>query len=246
MNRWFRFYDDAVNDPKVQMLPSDLFKAWVNLLCVASKNNGWLPATDAIAYVLRMPEKKIVDLIDELLQRSLLDDYDGRLTPHNWCNRQHKSDVSTNRVKRFRELKSDVSTDRVKRFQERKVKRDETVSSAVSETPPETESDTEVEKKEGSEPEEGSGAEAPPPIDQKTQLFRRGREILGPKSGGSLTAKLLHSIGKEDDPNTIAKARSRLEEASTKVSPAEWLGRVINGPAAVLTPDGQPYPDGII
>ena len=34
--RWFRFYAESVNDPKVQLLPAHLFKTWVNLLCVNS------------------------------------------------------------------------------------------------------------------------------------------------------------------------------------------------------------------
>lgn len=70
----------------------------------------------------------------------------------------------------------------------------------------------------------GSGAHAP--SDPKTELFRRGREILGKESGG-LIAKLLKSFGKEDDPKAIAKARARLEDASTKANPAEWIGRVL-------------------
>jgi len=31
--RWFRFYAESVNDPKVQRLPAHLFKTWVNILC---------------------------------------------------------------------------------------------------------------------------------------------------------------------------------------------------------------------
>jgi uncharacterized protein YdaU (DUF1376 family) len=93
---------------------------------------------------------------------------------------------------------------------------------------------------------DGTGADAPP--DPKTELFTRARAVLGAKAGGSLTAKLLHSIGPEDDPRTIAKARARIEEASTKAKPAEWLGRVMsprNGQLA-LTAEGEPYPEGII
>lgn len=69
-----------------------------------------------------------------------------------------------------------------------------------------------------------TGATAPP--DPKTEFFRRGREILGRTAGGML-AKMLKSYGDEDDPIAIAKARARIEEASTKANPAEWLGRVM-------------------
>lgn len=84
-------------------------------------------------------------------------------------------------------------------------------------------------KRQQSEPEtlsepKGSGAHAPP--DPKADLFVRGRQVLG-KEAGALIAKLLRSIGKEDDPKVIAKARARIEEASTKAIPAEWLGRIM-------------------
>ena len=31
---WFRFYHGALHDPKVQSLRPELFKFWVNLLCL--------------------------------------------------------------------------------------------------------------------------------------------------------------------------------------------------------------------
>lgn len=70
-----------------------------------------------------------------------------------------------------------------------------------------------------------TGAAAPP--DPKSEYFRRGREILGRTAGG-LLSKLLKTFGDEDDPIAIAKARARIEEASTKTNPAEWLGRVMS------------------
>ena len=69
-----------------------------------------------------------------------------------------------------------------------------------------------------------TGAQAPP--DPKAEYFRRGRDVFGRTAGG-LLAKLLKTFGDEDDPIAIAKARARIEEASTKAEPAEWLGRVM-------------------
>lgn len=87
----------------------------------------------------------------------------------------------------------------------------------------------------------GSGEAADP----KIEFFRRGRQVLGPSSGG-LLSKLLKSQGPEDDPKTIAKARARIEDASTKAKPSEWIGRILSGPAQATMASGQPYPDGII
>jgi hypothetical protein len=41
--KWLRLYSDVGSDPKVQRLPGDKFKAWINLLCVASQHDGILP-----------------------------------------------------------------------------------------------------------------------------------------------------------------------------------------------------------
>ena len=120
MSRWFRFYDDAVNDPKIIKLSDDIFRAWVNLLCVASKNDGALPATDDIAIILRVKVARAAAIITELVSCGLLYTTETGYATHNWNGRQYKSDVSTERVKRFRNGKRNVS-----------------------ETPPDTEADTE-------------------------------------------------------------------------------------------------------
>jgi hypothetical protein len=135
VSRWFRFYDDALNDPKVQKLPSDMFKAWVNLLCIASKNDGSIPRDD-VQFLLRVTEKCAAGIIDYLLEHKLLDDRGDVVTPHNWDGRQFKSDVSNERVKRHRDRKRNDECN---------------VTDAVTVTPPEqsrTDTDTNTKKKE--------------------------------------------------------------------------------------------------
>jgi hypothetical protein len=105
---WFRFYNDAVVDPKVQRLSGDMFKAWVNILCLASKFDGALPKDD-IQYSLRLTEDEARELVAFFIERNLLDDLGDVVAPHNWNGRQYKSDTSTERVKRHRETKRNVS-----------------------------------------------------------------------------------------------------------------------------------------
>lgn len=130
MARWFRFYSEVVNDPKVQKLPCEDFRAWVNLLCLASENDGRLPSIEDIAFALRMTTDGAATVVGRLANGGLIDRMSGgadgyHYAPHGWDKRQYKSDTSTERVKRFRER-----------------------SVTVSETPPETdtESDTELKK----------------------------------------------------------------------------------------------------
>lgn len=101
MTRWFRMYTDVLDDPKVQKLPPPLFKTWVNLLCLAGRNDGMLPGMDDIAFALRLDDDICAEHIQELVQRGLLDAGDG-LSPHNWDARQFKSDRDETAAERKR------------------------------------------------------------------------------------------------------------------------------------------------
>lgn len=102
---WFRFYIEALDDPKVQKLPAEHFRIWVNLLCVAKKNDGKLPPESDCAFMLRMDNAAFHETFASLINAGLIDEQVGRdkhNEPHNWSKRQYKSDSSTERVKRFR------------------------------------------------------------------------------------------------------------------------------------------------
>jgi len=57
--------------------------------------------------------------------------------------------------------------------------------------------------------------------DPTTQLYARGREILG-KSSGGLTKNLLTALG-----GSVPRARAAIEIASTKTDPREYIGGII-------------------
>ena len=71
--KWLRLYSDVVSDPKVQRLPGEKFKAWINLLCVASQHDGILPPVADLAFTLRSAEDKIIALLEDLVEKRLLD-----------------------------------------------------------------------------------------------------------------------------------------------------------------------------
>ena len=138
--RWWRAYDQAVDDPKLQRLAPPLFRAWFNLMCIASANGGTLPAIGDVAFKLHLAEHKAAEIITSLVAVGLLDRRsDGKFEPHNWNGRQFVSDVSTPRVKRFRERQRNGL---------------EGGEAGVSATPPEseTESDSESESEKESDP----------------------------------------------------------------------------------------------
>lgn len=103
MNPWFRLYVEALDDPKVQRLPGDHFKFWINLLCIAARCSGRLPPPADIAFMLRLPEPVVVEILAALKVAVLIDEDEEGLSPHNWNQRQYKSDVSTARVQKHRQ-----------------------------------------------------------------------------------------------------------------------------------------------
>src|SRR3954466_2529829 len=109
MNRWFRMYDEVLDNAKVQRLSGDGFKAWVNILCLASRNDGQVPCIEDIAFSLRLDGKRATAMVSRLVGAGLLIPNDEGFRPHKWNERQYKSDVSTSRVKRFRERSKGVS-----------------------------------------------------------------------------------------------------------------------------------------
>jgi len=212
MSRWFRLYDELLDDPKVQRLSGDDFKAWVNLLCLASRNDGKLPCVEDIAFALRMDARKAAATVERLVRATLLDaDGDG-FKPHGWDARQYKSDVSTSRVKQFRERKKAVAGN---------------VDETFHATPPDTDTETD------SSVAKATGAKAPDP---EAVFWADAKAYLKPKvkgDPGALVSKWLRERGK---PLTMAALNAaQLERAVEPVAYCEGYFRRHGA-------NGQPQP----
>ena len=111
--RWFRLYDDTINDPKILKLPEATRWHWVAMLCIASKNEGHLPPLDDVAIQLRTSPAKATEIIATLVKAGLLDKTETGFAPHNWNGRQYKNDVTdrtaASRAKKYRDRKRDAS-----------------------------------------------------------------------------------------------------------------------------------------
>jgi hypothetical protein len=127
MSHWWRAHDEAIDDPKLCLLSDRAHRAWFNLCCLTSASGGTLPEMKVIALKFRMSGSKAGAVVDELRKAGLLDEDGVGMRPHNWSGRQFKSDVSTERVQRFR-------------------KQGRNVSSTVSETPPDTDTEDRTER----------------------------------------------------------------------------------------------------
>jgi hypothetical protein len=117
-------HTDSLHHQVVASLPAPIFKAWVQLLCLAKLGEGSIPKVSEIAFHLRCGLNSAQRWTDELVNDyGLLERFDnGTFRPKNWDKHQYKSDNVTERVRAFRKRKGNVS-----------------------ETPPETETETETE-----------------------------------------------------------------------------------------------------
>ena len=102
MNKWFRFYNDAFANPKVAKLTDKQFRLWVQLLAVASKNDGFIPSVTDLKHVLNRRLDHLLTGVKELLSAGLITPYKGGFTPNDWNEYQYKSDTSAERTRKYR------------------------------------------------------------------------------------------------------------------------------------------------
>jgi hypothetical protein len=135
--RWLRLYDDVLDDPKVQRLSPELFKHWINLLCLANKGSprGAIPTDlDDLSFRLRVSVDEATQILVRLSEAGLLErDDENRLHPHGWDQRQFKSDNTTERVNKWRARKDAPE-------------KDETLHATLDVTPPDTDTDTDTDQ----------------------------------------------------------------------------------------------------
>ena len=100
---WLRLHTSILESVKIQSLPAPLFKAWTNLLCISRIFDGVLPSDEEIAFRLRVNVKQATRIIDDLVQRSLIDRLtDNERVMHDWGDHQYDSDSNAERQRAYR------------------------------------------------------------------------------------------------------------------------------------------------
>src|SRR5256885_2785196 len=108
---WLRLYHALLGCRKLQSLPDREFKAWINMLLVASKTTprGSLPSISDLAFSLRLREDFVIRLVTKFKRECLLDDVNGVLFMHDWADWQFKSDDINQRVAEYRKRQRNVT-----------------------------------------------------------------------------------------------------------------------------------------
>ena len=121
---WFRIYDEALDDPRLQRLPASLFRAWFNVLCAASRNGGTLPDLPDLAFMLRTRPGALSRRLEALKAAGLIEEAEGALRPVEWERRQ------------FVERAADpTAAERMRRFRERAAERNGAVTPTLTNAP---------------------------------------------------------------------------------------------------------------
>jgi hypothetical protein len=104
---WLSLWDKTLDTPKVQRLPAETFKGWVNLLCLANRQaeSGRLPSVEDIAFALRIQADDAQRLVDDLVNASLIDRKGKILTMHDWDDHQQTGRTNAERAREYRERK---------------------------------------------------------------------------------------------------------------------------------------------
>lgn len=221
MSRWFRLYDEFLDDPKIQRLHPALLKVLLNIWCVASRNEGRLPSQSDLSFSLRMSEDETFRAVSKLTEAGFIDTdpVTGEQRPHGWEARQFRSDVSTDRVREHRKRqKTGKNPEPPKPNGRHHGNDDETFHGTAPET----------EQKQSNSVANATGTIVPhPATDFCAAIFGSGVKLLvgsglTDRNARSLLGRVRKVLG---DPETLVLLRRMEAEAVSE--PAEYLGRAM-------------------
>lgn len=127
---WFRIHTSLRDNAKIQLLAPKDFKNLINLWCLAKDGDGVIPTVPEIAFKLRMTDAQVRNAIESLPQL-IEPKEDGTFRAHDWNEHQYQSDVSTNRVKQFRERQRNVSGNQIETPPEYRVQTTDTEETPI-------------------------------------------------------------------------------------------------------------------
>jgi DNA-directed RNA polymerase delta subunit len=188
---WFRLYADIINDEKILSLTAEDRWHYIAICCLMC--DGTLSKYEGDELVkkmrikLRMSEADLRETLKRLETEKLVS---SRFIPAAWNKRQFKSDVSTDRVRRYRSKQKQELNNKHKN-------RSGNVSRNGAVTPPETESDTDIEKAQDSsslspkrKPPPDDALDIPASLDRRAKTGRRLSEDWKPEQLTSRFASL--------------------------------------------------------
>ena len=125
--KWFRLYDEILDDPKMMELSAKEFQTWIMLLCLANRETtgkrGEIPRSfTVISRQIHCEIRVISRILKRFIDLGILIENGESIKIVNWDKRQFKSDDVLQRVKRYRNVTvtapdtdTDTDTDKEKK-----------------------------------------------------------------------------------------------------------------------------------
>ena len=117
--KWFRFYDEILDDPKLFNLSDSEFRCFVNMLCLANKRSrdtqgqvkrGSIDVQGVnLLRLLRCHHKTFESTTRKLTELSIISNNGNGIEFIHWDKRQYESDDVNIRVKRYRNVTRNVT-----------------------------------------------------------------------------------------------------------------------------------------
>ena len=104
--KWFRFYTEIIDDPKMRKLTGEEFRLFTYLLAIAAEEEkgGLIPyGEEDISWKLRATPDLVAQTIERCIELRILEKNGTGLRFINWDKRQFRSDNVTGRVRKLRE-----------------------------------------------------------------------------------------------------------------------------------------------
>jgi len=131
-NPWFRLYSEFASDPKVQSMPEIMQRRLIMLFCLRCSNVLETLHEDEIIFALAITPEEWETTKQLFVSKCFIRFISGKCNVINWNKRQFISDLSTDRVRKYR-AKNETLQKR---------------SKSVTVTPPDSDSDSETDKRE--------------------------------------------------------------------------------------------------
>lgn len=233
-NPWFKFHSDALNNPKVQRLPAELFRAWVNLMCVTSRCDGRVTSHGDAQFMLRLSESDYWETVKALGEEGLVTLSDDGVIVANWDERQFTKKTSAERTRAYRERKRKQVEEAAKLAAAQGADGDATGDghSDVTVTPSDTDTDTDS----SADAEQTAPSGKPKPVrheypdaferiwplfDNRTNKARALAEWRKFQPDEALTARMEAALSRERD--WRSKAARAGQFAARQQDPERWI-----------------------
>jgi len=143
--KWFRFWHEFMDDPKIAMMSDSDQLVWVKCLCLASESSdrgAILLTEEEICWKLRITGEVWRHAVDKFRAKGMIEHFEGGYLICNWNKRQFQSDDITKRTSKSKaKAKASKSLNKGSRERSQGVPSNDIATSSDTDTDPDTETE---------------------------------------------------------------------------------------------------------